>query len=883
MKRRMLQPRFFWFLLLAGLLFFQLLVLKAADLDPQLSLNQYGIDTWDGADGLPQFRIRAVLQTRDGYLWLGTANGLVRFDGIDFTTFDISTGSLKDNEVSCLAEDDAGALWIGTYGGGLARLKDGQFTTYTMTNGLPDDSIRRMGKDRGGNLWMATPRGLARLGKDGGFTSFTTRNGLVSDFVTALCANSSQGVFAAAGGKLHRFEGNQFVPQPGVLEEGDGRMDSMASGPDGALWMTFESGRVKCWQNGKLASYTSADHHHDRLGAVYADAQGTVWFGARDGIVRFAGGKFESFDPAEAKTKLGLVLSLIADSEGNLWLGTEANGLARLRSMSVRMLTVQDGLPDNSTRCLYRDRQGDIWIGTYLGYARLSEGKMTAYTRMGSNAIPAVTAMNEDATGRLWLGAGGQLYVREKEELVPVPGWKKVFDIKVIFPDAAGHMWVGTDGEGLFEVATGKITNYRRKDGLANDQIRAILCDRQGVLWVGSSGGLSRFEAGKFTNYTTQDGLANNRVMALCEDAEGVLWISTRGGLSRFQGRKFFNFRESDGLPESFIFNILDDQQGGFWLSSGKGIHRLAKAELNAMASGSKQKLTVLTVGYREGLRSAALVAGTQPNACRDQSGRLLFCSLKGVVQVSPSSQKVNFRAPPVFIESVRINQRQEPVNRPAEVAPGSGEVEIHYSGLSYVAPEKVRFKYRLDGIDADWFDAGNRRLAHYANLPPGNYQFQVTACNNDGIWNMTGATYAFRLIPHFYQTRWFLPLTGVLLVGLVAAAYWLRIRQLQRRERMLQARVDEAVAHMKVLSGLLPICSSCKKIRDDKGYWNQIEQYIMRYSRVEFSHSLCPDCLRRIYPDEADEVLKEMKAAQEKAAKEKALNKPTAPPNSPG
>jgi hypothetical protein len=218
-----------------------------------------------------------------------------------------------------------------------------------------------------------------------------------------------------------------------------------------------------------------------------------------------------------------------------------------------------------------------------------------------------------------------------------------------------------------------------------------------------------------------------------------------------------------------------------------------------------------------------------------------------------------------VFIENVLINRQPKNVGEPADLPPGPGEVEIHYTALSYVAPEKVRFKYQLEGIDAEWVDAGQRRFTHYANLPPGAYRFRVIACNNDGVWNEKGASYSFRLSPHFYQTSWFPALLLLLFTGLAGGSYLFRIHRLQARERELQRRVDEAMARVKVLSGLLPICGGCKKIRDDKGYWNQIESYIMRHADIEFSHGLCPDCLKRLYPDCADEVLDELKAAEEK------------------
>ena len=353
--------------------------------------------------------------------------------------------------------------------------------------------------------------------------------------------------------------------------------------------------------------------------------------------------------------------------------------------------------------------------------------------------------------------------------------------------------------------------------------------------------------------------------MSLLEDTDGVLWVATRGGLTRYQNGQFFNIREADGLPDNFIFNVLDDGLGSFWLSTGRGICRVRKADLDALAGGKRHKIEAMALGYRDGLRTVALVAGNQPNACVGEAGRLLFCSLKGLIMVSPVDQTSNRRVPPVFVEKVLINKQEKPADRPADLPPGSGEFEIHYTALSYAAPEKDRFKYQLEGIDTDWIDAGQRRFAYYASLPPGAYQFHVIACNNDGVWNQTGATYAFHLQPHFYQAKWFPVLLLALFTGLAGGGYLLRIRRLEAHERELQRRVDEAMARVKVLSGLLPICGGCKKIRDDLGYWNQIESYIMRYSDIEFSHGLCPDCLKRLYPECADEVLDEMKAAEEK------------------
>jgi hypothetical protein len=500
-----------------------------------------------------------------------------------------------------------------------------------------------------------------------------------------------------------------------------------------------------------------------------------------------------------------------------------------------------------------------------LGYSRLSHGKITAFNQWDGKPLATVTSIGEDAQGRIWLAIGGKLFINDNDRLSPVPGWSAVFDIKVIARDRQGDMWVGTDGDGLFRVSNGVITPCRAKDGLANNQVRAILNDRQGALWVGTTAGLSRLQNGKFTNYGLSDGLTNSRVMSLCEDSAGALWISTRGGLIRFRDGRFFNIRQSEGLPDNYIFNALDDGQGNFWLSTYKGICRVRQADLDALAAGQLRTVPVASLGNREGLRAAALVAGTQPNACLGEAGQLLFCSLNGLVEVSPVSGKTNSLAPPVYLERVLINKQEVPVDQPPELPAGPCEIEIHYTALSYVAPEKVLFKYRLEGIDQGWVEAGQRRFANYASLPPGSYRFQVIACNNDGVWNETGATYSFRVPPRFYQTAWFAAVVAALLAGLAGGGYAWKIHRLKAHERELQRRVDEAVAQVKVLHGLLPICMGCKKIRDDKGYWNKIENYIARHADIQFSHSLCPDCLKEIYPDVADEVLSEMNEARAK------------------
>jgi ligand-binding sensor domain-containing protein len=815
----------------------------------------YDVDFWREAEGLPQSRIRGIVQTRDGYLWLGSAGGLVRFDGASFTLFNDQTGSLKDNEVWALKEDDEGGLWIGTISGGVTRLKEGNFTTYTTADGLPGDLVRQIDTDRAGNIWVATSRGVGRSSQ-GGFRAFTTNDGLAHDFVVRICAIPAQGVFAIAGNKLHRFAADRFVVVEGVIDETDGRVSNLSGGSDGSLWITFEGSLVKRLKDGRLTRYTP--EVNARSGNIYEDRQGETWLGSRDGLLRLHEGKFVPVLPAETTAKLGAVYDMCSDREGGLWLGLEANGLARLRRTQFTTLTAENGLPQDSTRSVLQDSRGDIWIGTASGFARDRKGEVTAYRELEGAPIATVTSIAEDKAGNLWIGAGGELLKIIGGKLAKDPTWTRVFDIKTIYCDPQGRMWIGTDGDGLFRYADGNITVFRTQDGLPSNQIRGILADRQGALWVATFGaGVSRFADGKFTTYTSKEGLGSNWVAAIHEDAAGALWFTTRGGLSRLRDGRFVTYRAKDGLLTNSIGTMLEDGRGDFWFSCGLGIFRVSAADFRDLADGKIPRLRSHAYGISDGMRTTTFAGGNQPGACRTSDGRLLFCSLKGLVTVDPGNLFSNPHVPPVYIETVAIDKQAVPLAHPAEIAPGAGEVEIHYTALSYLAPGKVRFRYQLIGFDKDWVEAGTRRFAYYASLPAGHFTFRVIACNNDGVWNQTGAAFSFRLRPHLYQTGWFYLLCLLGLIGLIGAVYELRVLRLKAREKELQERVAEAVAKVKVLSGMLPICASCKKVRDDKGYWNQIETYIRQHSDTQFSHGLCPDCVRKLYPEFSDEVLR--------------------------
>ena len=828
---------------------------EAARAPVDLGAGTYSVEFWGAAEGLPQTRIRAIVQGRDGYLWLGTDGGLVRFDGVSFTVFNRRTGDLRDNEVWTLVGDLDGGLWIGT-GDGLTYYKNGKFRTYTKADGLPDNWVRSIDVDPAGNVWVVTASGLARMTADRSPT-FTIQQGLPNNLPIRICAKMPQGVLLVAGNRVRRLVDGRFVVIDGLITADDGGVNHLTASSDGSIWLSFESGLVKRIRNDTVSVYKIRADLPMRYPTVYEDTQGGVWLTSRDGLFRFADGEFRPAVSSAIGNRFGNAYCLCWDREGSLWLGLEASGLGRLRSSQFSVLSIDQGMPSNSTRTVFQDSRGDIWIGTTVGLTRWSQGRITNLGEAEGLPLKIVSAMGEDRDGIVWAAGGGDLYQIRDGRVMRDASWQHVQDIKTIYRDWKNRLWVGTASDGLFLRESDRWTRFHVQDGLPSNQVRGIVLDRSGTLWVGTlGGGVGRYLDGKFTTFTERDGLANDRIAAVYEDDDGVLWFSTRTGVSRLAGGVFTTFRARDGLFTDNISNMLDDGAGAYWFGSDNGLFTVTKADFRDFAAGRIHGLRSQAFGLRDGLLSLAFGAGAQPNAWRTTDGLLLFCSLKGLVAVGGGRTAPNAVVPPVHIESVLIDKHRYPPGQAITVPPGTREVEIHYTALSLVAPEKVRFKYQLEGFDSDWVEAGTRRFAYYANLPAGMYRFHVIACNNDGRWNEVGDAFAFTLTPHFYQRGWFYALCLLTLVGLIGAVYELRVIGLKAREKKLQARVAEAVARVKVLSGLLPICASCKKVRDDKGYWNQIETYIRDHSDTQFSHSLCPDCVRKLYPNFTGDVL---------------------------
>jgi diguanylate cyclase (GGDEF)-like protein len=780
--------------------------LNLLGLDPKKAITQYVQNVWKIEEGLPQNTVSAIVQTTDGHLWFGTEEGLALFDGVQFTVFDKrNTEEIKSNYVMALYEDRKGSLWIGTRSGGLNRLKDGKFASFTTKEGLSDDNVRSIYGDEEGNLWIGTRGGGLNLLKDGKFISFTTKEGLSSNNVSSIYADKDGSLWIGTyGGGLNRLKDGRFTPY--TIEEGlsSNRVISIYKDREGSLWIGTDGGGLNKLKNGEFTIYTTKQGlSSNSIWSIYEDREGSLWIGTDGGgLNRLEGGKFAAYATKEGLSSSS-VCSIYEDREGSLWIGTVGGGVDRLMDGKLTAFTTREGLSSDSVWSIYEDRKKDLWIGTDGGgLNRLREGKFTSFAKKEGLPNYVVRSIYEDGEGTLWVGTyGGGLNKLKDGKFTAFTTREGLSSDKVrsIYGDREGSLWIGTDGGGLNKLKNGEFTIYTTKEGLSSNYIWSIYEDKKGSLWIGTDGGgLDRLEGGKFITYTTREGLSNNLVLSIHEDREGTLWIGTGGGgLNRLKDGKFTIYTTKEGLFDDIVYTILEDDTEYFWMSGNKGIFRVSKKELSDFAERKAKSITSISYGRADGMQSSECNGGNQPAGWKGQDGKLWFPTMKGIVMIDPANLKINELPPPVIIEKVLVDDRPLDLNRRAQLSPGKNRFEFHYSGLSFLVPERVKFKYRLDGFDKDWIDADGHRTAYYTSIPPGHYRFKVIACNNDGIWNKDGASFSFFLKPYFYQTIPFYVLCGLFVIFLALGGFQVRIRQLRASEKRLTQLVEMRTAEL--------------------------------------------------------------------------------------
>ena len=767
-----------------------------AGLNPAKAITQYTHDVWQTEQGLPQNTIPAMVQTRDGYIWLGTELGLVRFDGVRFTVFDeASTPEIKSNIVVALVEDRQGRLWIGTQGGGLTCLQGGKFTTYTTANGLSNDSVLSLYEDREGSLWIGTDGGgLDRL-KDGRFSVYTTKAGLANDAVFSVTEDRQGSLWIATHAGLNRLKDGVFTTYATKDGLKNAYVRSVHEDRQGRLWVATIGGGLSRLDGSRFTTYTTQDGlSNNEVWTLYDDSQGSLWIGTSGGLDRFRDSRFEAYT-----SKNGLssdsVWSILEDREGSLWLGTRAGGLNRLQDGKFTTFSAQEGLSNDVVLPVYEGQDGSLWVGTAgAGLNRIKDGKITTYTTKNGLSNDFVFSVAGDGNGNLWIGTrkGLDRFKNGKFTTYTTAQGLPNDIVLVTYVDPKGDLWIGGRG-GLSRFQNGRFTTYTRKDGLSNEFVMSIEADRQGSMWIGTGGGgLNRFQDGKLTAYTTKQGLSSDVVMTTYGDPQGTLWIGTdNGGLNRFKDGKFTSYRMRQGLFDDTIFRILEDDNGNLWMSSDRGVFRVSKQQLNDFADGKIARISSVAYGTAEGMKSQDCNGGYQPAGWKTKDGRLCFPTMKGVSVIDPKIRLSSVQLP-VLVENIGLGDRLLDPSAGIQLPPDSSRFDFQYTALGFRAAEKITFKYKLEGFDKDWVDAGTRRVAYYTNVPPGHYRFHVTAADGDGLGNEQGAACDLRLAPHFYQTAWFFGFCGILGVGVLAGGDRLRTRAMAAKEKQLSLRVDQ-------------------------------------------------------------------------------------------
>ena len=762
--------------------------------------SQYSLQTWTIASGLPQSTITCIVQTQDGYLWMGTFGGLVRFNGIEFQVFDVaSTPGLASNRVTSIYESRNGDLWIGFQEGGLTRYQNGLFRNMGLDISRPDGLVTSIAEDSEDNIWVTSGSGLARL-RDGEIKWFSDQDGLPPGFrAERLCADFGHGLWITTVGALFHYENGGFARYdfPPALKTG--AVLVMFQNNDG-IWIGTERGLLS-FRDGNFDVHLTGGS----VQSVIADHNGKYWIGLQNSpngtLVLLntrptANERFirQNQTPYKAHFTENGVSSLFEDREGNIWVGTGGLGLSLLRWRPITRYTVADGLTNKQIQGITGDGKDGLWVATGCDHLiHFRDGKVVEDYDRAQGLIGCANSLHLSRDGDLWIGTGSQL-LHLRNGVVDKPDWGPNHKISAIYEDTQKRLWLGT-ANGLIRHTQDKTVQFTEKDGLVRNDVNFLTESHDGTLWIGTISGMSSYRDDKFTSYTEKDGVPSGMVRAIYEDHEGVLWIGTYGGgLARFKNGVFMRLSTDNGLPENVVSAILEDGVGNLWMLGNQGLFFANRQGLNSIADGQTASILSSSLGTDEGMAEGN--GGFQPASWQMPDGRMYFSTIEGLAEFDIDKFTKGSTPPPMLIEKVMANQ-MEIHDSPITLSSGQRDLEVHYIGLSYAAPEKVRYRYRLEGYDNDWIEARDRRVAFYTNLTPGNYTFQVQAASLHGIWNEQGATVPVTVQAAFWQTALFRIAVAVLAVFILFLVYRARVKVLENRRHELEETVRLRTAEL--------------------------------------------------------------------------------------
>jgi ligand-binding sensor domain-containing protein len=796
-------------------LFVSTIARPAWGLDPDKLISQFIHTAWTASDGVPG-AVRAIAQTPDGYLWLGTPAGLYRFDGISFTAWHPNPGGarLVSDFVCALHVADDGALWIGYCSGGISVLRNGYLQNYRPGNALPGGAILSIVEDHEGRIWAAGQYGLIRR-ENNRWVRTGAEMSYPAPAAQSLLADSSGNLWVATDGFDFRLSPNRVLRNtvlrlaPGATRFSAtglavGQVWSMREALDGSAWIADTTGKAIARLSG-VASGPNRVSVGAESTCLLFDSNRSVWVGLITGGLRrirnFGQPQNQPADRFQTSNGLsgGIVYSTFRDREGNVWFGT-TGGLDRFRENKVLPFSAREGLDHDQQVGLAADKSGSLWLYSYAGEV------VTRFdgTRFTSFRIPVDRAGRRHAILGIYAAPNNDIWLAGESELdrgtdgrfspFKLPPGADGSAIEAIATDSAGNPWITLwnrdSADKIFRFRHGKWEDLSNASSLPNYRCRLLFSDSKNRMWLGfENGEVAVFDGSRFRQYSSRDGLSGQTVLAITSDRTGHVWVSSQGGLSRFEGSRFITLSSDNGLPGNSISGFAEDNTGAFWIAGALGILRVTAQELDRALASSSYRMQGQMIEASDGLRGLPLQRMVFTTVAQTADGKLWFSTSGGIAAIDPENLPKNKVPPPVQIETLVADNRGYSPSRALKLPPGTKTLEFHFTALSLTDPELVRFRFKLEGYDEDWRGPVKERIARYTNLPPGQYRFRVLACNNDGVWNESGAALPFSIAPTFTQTGWFTLLCALVVVGLAALIYRVRVHQVTRnvRQRMYE------------------------------------------------------------------------------------------------
>ncbi len=765
--------------------------LSAWALDPAKSIFHFNVQNWTRQNGLPADKIGAITQTNDGYIWLGTQNGLVRFDGLEFEAVRIALEQAHGEDVASLDQARDGGLWFAIRSGGFGRFDGRRFSPIEDARWWAGDvAALQIVEAEDGAVWTGAHMGLGRW--------------------------------------------KQGHAEETVFDEPVGNVLWLSEEPGGRIWIGTSENGVSYREDGKSGEIADDELKTLNVYGVVRDRSGDIWVGTNRGLRRYdADGRWKEHAIVDL-----YITTLLVDSHGVLWVGTNGSGLGRLEGGEVKFLTKVDGLGSDSITALFEDREGSVWVGTLDGLSQLSDLKFPIYSREAGLPAGSTQDVAASRAGGVWLAtaAGASHFDAARarnyngEPLLPNPYVRRIFEARngdVYVGDGDRNINVWSDGRlvarytttewteamaeddesvlltvggNLKRVKDGRVEPYRFNPGQEPELgwINSMIVSRDNAIWLGSHAGVVRVKDGDVQRWLTAEGLTSDRIHCLAEDEDGSIWVGLPTGMARIKDGTVRSIGEANGLHDARVYAIVPDDQGNFWCASGRGIFRVAVDELKAVADG---RAKMLRSEAFDGLESVKFADRTEQgfSGAKSRDGRIWFPNPHGVVMIDPVDFHRNEVPPPVQIQQVRVDGGEVEMDGPLVLEVGAKRVEFSFAALSYVAPKKVQVQYRLEGVDREWVDAAGRRTALYNGLRPGDYAFEVRAANADGVWSASEARLEFKLPPPFYRTAWFYAMCGLLAGANLWGAYRWKVRRmevnqkrLREQNELLEAKVSE-------------------------------------------------------------------------------------------